>query len=109
MDHVPGRVYVKERHPKGKAKTSEVYRRETRDVDGVPESRKQILQFLKEKNKELKHFIQETTETEDITREVSLDHPRSEIFDDTGEMKEAFYLDDEIYNSEEELLENEEF
>ena len=58
---------MKEYVPKGKAKRRITYKRELRNEEGIPESRSQIIKFIKDQNKELGHFIQETTENEKMT------------------------------------------
>ena len=62
MEYVPGRKYSKNHVPKGKSKSSKPYMREGRDSRGVPASRGQLLQFIKDQNRELNNFIQETDE-----------------------------------------------
>ena len=62
LKYVPGREYGKNHIPKGKSKRQIGYQRETRDKYGIPKSRQQISKFIKDHNKELKNFIDETQE-----------------------------------------------
>ena len=57
MQYVPGRLYEKEK------KTGKGYLREER-VRNIPVSFKKLNSFLKERRRDLKIFVQETTEKE---------------------------------------------
>ena len=57
MRYVPGRLYEKEK------RTRKGYLREER-VENVPVSFKKLNSFLKERRRDIKHFVQETTEEE---------------------------------------------
>ena len=100
--YVSGRKYSKEHMPKGKSKRGGSYKREIRDSSKVPESRIQILKFLKEQNKELKNFIQETeekpvNEVEEVTEEDDDNVEELELAEET--------LMESEEDNEEELLE----
>ena len=62
LEYVPGRTYSKSHLQKGKAKVGAKYQRESRNADGIPNSRVQLLKFIKQQNRELQHFIDETDE-----------------------------------------------
>ena len=53
--------------PKGKAKARVAYKRESRGESGVPETREQILKFIKDQSKELQNFIDATDEEKKFT------------------------------------------
>ena len=106
---------------KGKVKRGRSYTREKRNEKNVPESRTQLLKFIKDQNKELKYFINETTEIEDISARTKL----SDIFDtqylDIGEVPATGRIncpseadlpiydeDEEMYDSDEAMLQLEE-
>ena len=83
-----------------------MYEREGRDLNLVPESKEQLLKFTKEQNKELLHFIQETTESdsqpmEETETEMHLDdikeHDLGLIFSDEDDISD---VDDMILNAE---------
>ena len=104
LEYQPGRKYVKDHLSKGKAKKETQYQREKRDANLVPESRGQIVKFLRDQNRQLEHFIQETTEsaaptTETVDIEVDLRVPGRMLIDS----------EEEGFDSEVELMENEDW
>ena len=62
FEYTQGREYRKHYIPRGKSKQGPLYEREHRHTDNVPESRAQIVKFLKDQRRELQNFIDETTE-----------------------------------------------
>ena len=58
-----GREYSKKYVPKGKAKRGIEYVREKRNKDNVPESRAKIKKFIRDQNRKLQRFINETEES----------------------------------------------
>ena len=102
-----GREYSKYHLPKGKANKGKCYEREERDSNNIPVSHKPLNKFIKDQNRELRNFIEETTEYE-------TSQPASAIFEDDSEtndeMEQTEYIDDVEfdYDSDEEVLEVEE-
>ena len=94
--YIPGREYSKHHLPKGKTKVGKLYRREKRDSENVPESRPKILQFIKDHNKVLKHFIDET---EEEGKSFSVGEPEKDEDDDRMEE----YLDTLLDSDPEDL------
>ena len=103
--YVPNRKYVKCYNKKGKSSRGLPYRRETRDQNCVPNSRKQLLKFVKDQNRELHNFIKETTEKKKQWGSLS------DVFlEDEGPLEtvsdlEGNNLEDSDSDSDEELLE----
>ena len=108
LDYVPGRVYVKEHVGKGKSRKGSVYKRESRNGDRVIESMPQILKFIKDQNKELLNFIQETTEREVYVGTQNLLKENSFALQPVYQPREVDAEDSEI-DSDEEMLEIDEF
>ena len=104
MKYIPEREYSKKHMSKGKSKVGVSYRREER-ADRVPESRVQLLKFLKDQNRELKNFIEETGEEKMLLSGV---FDEEDISDDEEEnVREDIDVDDS--DSDEELLESAEW
>ena len=101
---MPGRDYEKVHVPKGQSKKRIQYTRECRDAEGVPESRAQILKFIREQNKELQNFIEETDETAKVENSLDYEDMLAEhlpLVFTTGDVD----IDDSVFDSDEELLE----
>ena len=96
MQYVPGRLYEKEK------KTGKGYLREER-VRNIPVSFKKLNSFLKERRRDLKIFVQETTEKEAGSpgRGVEVDDAAG---DDDDDEEAALGSDCEPGNSDDEEI-----
>ena len=82
----PGRSYRKEHLAKGKARKGKMYERSSRNSELVPESRAQILKYIKDQNKALRYFIKETTELEANKENVEFESVSLHVENDEQEL-----------------------
>lgn len=102
--YTPGRVYMKQLKPRGKAKTEKYFKFESAET--IKSTKTKIKEWLQEKTLELKGFVDETKENpkvkvevaeeEDIEMEIEEEEEEVEIADTDSEEEIEMEIGEDI-------------